>query len=172
MRAVREFLDTLPERPWILITVAIAALGVWALVDSLNIPLARHSFYFDTIHGGGTVHESRALPRMADREGRIALYVSEYLLGPANLVAEPLFPEGTTVRALMLRGERVIIDLDARAAVPVSQRTQVAASLALLEKGIKRNFSFVKDVSLTIAGIIPQFRVPEGMQQQALGLND
>ncbi len=172
MRAVKDFIDKIPERPWILVITLIVGLGAWALVDFLNLSLARYSFYFDNIHEGRTVYESRALPLVPDREGRIALYVSEYLLGPATLEAEALFPEGTGVRSLMLRGERVLIDLDSRAAVPASRRAQVAGSLALLEKGIKRNFSFVEDVSLTIAGIIPQFRDPEGIQRQAEGLND
>lgn len=165
MRAVREFLDTLPERPWIVIVASLVLLGAWAAADAATVPLARHSFYFENIHGLGIVHELRDLPREKDREGQIARYVSEYLLGSALLEAEALFPEGTAVRLLMLRGRRVIIDLDGRAAVPVSEQTSVASSLALLEKGIKRNFSFVEDVSLTIAGTIPQFRNPEGMQQ-------
>ena len=155
MRALNEFFQELPDRPQYIILAILAALLLWASLDMVSLSLARHSFYFENVYSGKRVREIRALPVLKGREEKLGLYVAEYLLGPGSIDAEPLFARNTVVRSLMIRGSKVYIDLDEGAALPEPQIDDLRPAIALLEKGIRRNFSFVNEVSLTIAGRIP-----------------
>jgi hypothetical protein len=86
------------------------------------------------------------------REDNIRRYVEEALLGPVALDSAPLFPRGTRLSSLLYRDGVVYADLSEPAALGVAEGPGVFAALEALRGGLKRNFSYVKDVRLFIAG--------------------
>ncbi|GHV24864.1 hypothetical protein AGMMS4952_01290 [Spirochaetia bacterium] len=96
------------------------------------------------------------LVRAGSREDDIARYVKEALLGPVSLEQAPLFPKGTGVESLLYRDGVVYADLTEQAVLPVGlpfpEGVDVFTGLDTLYRGIRRNFSYVKDVRLFIGG--------------------
>ncbi|MDR1506012.1 MAG: GerMN domain-containing protein [Treponema sp.] len=130
-------------------------LAVIALFGIASQKQARHTFVFYTFDQGKAVVEDRMLPRSGSsfREENVARYVEEALLGPVSLSAAPLFSKGTKLRSLMLRDGTVYGDLSQNAAMPVpGAKVDAFAGLLTLNRGIRRNFSYVRDVKLFIEG--------------------
>ena len=102
------------------------------------------------------------LRRSGDRETDIHRYVDEVLLGPVLPNLEPLFPRGTRLESFMYRDSVVYADLSEPAALPLPGGRDVFLSLLTLNEGIRRNFSWVKDVKIFIGGnevFFEEFRV-------------
>ncbi|GHT77231.1 hypothetical protein FACS1894130_00880 [Spirochaetia bacterium] len=158
----------------------IVFLCVIALVEYLHAGQVRRTFVFYSLDNGIEALEERMLPRSLSHEAGIRLYVEELLLGPATPNSAPLFPPETGVRSLLYRDGVVYLDLSESAALPgvlpmphpavfVSVLPSTPLSVApkilldgeggecfrnlyILNAGIRRNFPFVKDVRLFIAG--------------------
>ena len=148
----------------------LVVIGLIALGDFLFSGLVRRTFVFYSYIGENTVVEDRLLHRSYNRETDIRRYVDEALLGPISPEVEPLFPRETRLNSFMYRGDVVYADLSEAAALPLSdtgtevnepadqeppplpQGGDVFRSLLTLNEGIRRNFSFVKDVRLFIGG--------------------
>ena len=128
------------------------AICLLALGDLLNSGLVRRTFVFYSTLEGIAVIEERFLYRSGDREMDIRRYVDEVLLGPKSQELALLFYRGTRVHTLMYRGGVVFVDLSYTAALPPPEVGTVFESLLTLNKGIRRNFSYVKDVRLFIGG--------------------
>jgi hypothetical protein len=114
--------------------------------------------YFPREQGNGFVAESRFLARRHGLEGNIAELVNGVLLGPARHDAARLFPRGATVRAVMVRGRTLYLDLtshvlEADPEVPLTG----GAALDALEKTIRLNFPSVHEIVLYIDGQTPSF---------------
>jgi hypothetical protein len=114
--------------------------------------LVRRTFVFYSINDGMVTVEDRMLKRSPSRELDIVRYVEEVLLGPISPDLAPLFPQETRLRSLLYRDGVVYADLSESAAEPPPEGGDVFRSLYTLNTGIRRNFSFVKDVRLFIAG--------------------
>jgi hypothetical protein len=130
----------------------LALLGVFAFAEFMISGLVRRTFVFYSINDGMVAVEDRMLKRSPSRELDIARYVEEVLLGPISQDSAPLFPPETRLRSLLYRDGVVYADLSESAALPPLDDGDVFRNLYTLNTGIRRNFSFVKDVRLFIAG--------------------
>ena len=122
-----------------------------ALGDFLHLGLVRRTFVFYTNIEGNTVVEDRMLRRSGNRETDIRRYVDEVLLGPVSPDLAPLFPRETRLQSFMYREAVVYADLSESAALPLPGG-DVFRSLLTLNEGIRRNFSYIKNVRLYIGG--------------------
>ena len=131
---------------------------LFALGDYLYSGLARRTFVFYTIidaggiNDAGIVVEERFLHNSGDRETDIRRYVEEALLGPKSRDLALLLTRGTRVDSFMYRDGVVFVNLTDQAALPPPEGGTVFGSLLVLNKGIRRNFSFVQDVRIFIGG--------------------
>ncbi|MDR2110925.1 MAG: GerMN domain-containing protein [Spirochaetaceae bacterium] len=131
----------------------LAVLGILALGEFLTSGLVRRTFVFYAMDDSGMpMVEDRMFSHGASREADITRYVEEVLLGPASLNSAPLFPKGTRLRSLLYREGIVYVDLSEPAALPAVEGGDVFRDLYTLDRGIRRNFSFVTDVRLFING--------------------
>jgi len=148
-----------------LLLAALAALAAAALIEFLVLGLARKTFVFYAIDSGKAFVEERMLRkpvsggsmRPSTREVQITRYVEEALLGPVSANSLPLFPKETRLLSLLYRDGVVYVDLSEDAALPPLEGASlpgggVFTSMETLYQGIKRNFSFIKDVRFFIAG--------------------
>jgi hypothetical protein len=120
--------------------------------DFLLSGLARRTFVFYSIDNRSPVVEDRMVPRTGAREADIKRYVEEALLGPVSLDSAPLFPRGTRLESLLYRDGVVYADLSASAALAVPEGPGVFEALSVLYGGVRRNFSYVRDLRMFIAG--------------------
>jgi hypothetical protein len=132
--------------------LCLCVLLIVAFADFLLLGLARRTFVFYSIDNHNPVVEDRMVARTGSRENDIRRYVEEALLGPISLNSAPLFPRGTRLASLLYRDGVVYADLSEIAALPLPEGPGVFAALNALYGGVKRNFSYVKDVRLFIAG--------------------
>jgi hypothetical protein len=130
----------------------ISLLCIVALTEFLVLGLVRRTFVFYSIERGRPVVEDRMLSRAKSREMDIKRYVEEALLGPVTLDTSPLFLPETRLRSLIYRDGVVYADFSESAAFPIIEGEDVFNSLYTLYEGIKRNFSYVKEVRLFIEG--------------------
>ncbi|MDR0452119.1 MAG: hypothetical protein LBH15_03670 [Treponema sp.] len=126
-------------------------LGLLAFLDYRARGLARATFVFYDIESGNELVEERLLPLPPGREEKLRFYADEALLGPVSPGALPLFPRGVRLESLLFRDGTAYLDLSEAAAFPV-EGGDVFKSLSALRRGIRRNFSFVKDARLFVAG--------------------
>jgi hypothetical protein len=131
--------------------LCLGLLCLLALFDYRRSGLTRTTFVFYSIETGGELIEERMLPLPRDREEKLRFYAAEALLGPALRDALPLFPRDTRIESCLFRDGVVYLDLSGTAALPVEGGDSFR-SLSALRGGILRNFAFVKDVRLFIAG--------------------
>ncbi|MCL2069501.1 MAG: hypothetical protein FWH19_00765 [Treponema sp.] len=127
-------------------------IGLIAMIEFLNAGMAKRTFIFYSNIGNNIVVEDRMLRRSRVRETDIRRYVDEVLLGPVSPNSALLFPRETRLESLMYRGGVVYASLSEIAALPVPEGRDVFLSLLTLNEGIRRNFSYVKDVRLFIGG--------------------
>ena len=116
--------------------------------------------YFPRDHGHGFVAEPRFLTRHRSMEGNIAELVNGVLLGPSRHDAARLFARGGSVRAAMVHGHTLFLDLTEQVLaddpdVPLAG----ADAFDALERSIRFNFPRVRDIVFYIDGQPP--RVPE-----------
>ena len=155
-------------KPGVRLTFLVLA-AVAALIEFSALGLARRTFVFYTVDKGLVTVENRMLhfskgnalvnlfaPQPASRELDITRYVEEALLGPVSPDSMPLFPKETRLRSLLYRDGTVYIDLSGEAVLPPQEGSHVGGevlqNLQTLYSGVRRNFSFVKDVRFFIAG--------------------
>jgi len=107
---------------------------------------------FYDVSDGHIIVENRMLRRGEDRETDIRRYVNEALLGPRKHGGALLFERGTRLQSLLYREKTVYADLSEQALFPVAEGQGVFHSLLVLDEGIRRNFTSVADVRLSIGG--------------------
>jgi len=124
----------------------------FALWDFFDSGLVRRTFVFYSTLDAVVVIEERFLHRSGDRETDIRRYVDEVLLGPKSQELALLFYRGTRVHTFMYRDGVVFVNLTYTAALPPPEVGTTFDSFLTLNKGIRRNFPYVKDVRLFIGG--------------------
>ena len=114
--------------------------------------------YFPRERGNGLVAEQRFLSRHQGIEGNIAELVNGVLLGPARHDAARLFPRGATVRAVMVRGHTLYLDLTS-AVLETDSEVPLTGTRAFdaLGQSIRLNFPRVHEIVLYIDGQVPRF---------------
>jgi len=152
-----------------LLLITLAALMLTALIEFFVWGLARRTFVFYTIDNRVASVEERFLKRSSSREVNLTRYVEEALLGPVSPNSLPLFPQETRLLSLLYRDGVVYVNLSEEAALPaamtatellvpgsslsgVFQSGDVFGSMETLYSGVKRNFSFVRDLRFFIDG--------------------
>jgi hypothetical protein len=140
-----------PARRGFLCLSLLAVLALIAFVDYRTQGFRRTTFVFYDIESGNEQVEERMLPLPSDREKKLQLYVAEALLGPFSRTLRHLFPRDTRLESLLLRDGVVYLNLSENAAFP-AEGGDSFQSLAALQRGILRNFGFVRNVRLFIAG--------------------
>jgi hypothetical protein len=145
---VGGFLGEKPKRRLLYLSL----LGILVLTEFLILGLVRRTFVFYSMDNGKPVVEDRMLAKTGSPEDDITRYVEETLLGPVSLDSAPLFSKGTRLESLLYRDGIVYANFSESAAIPALVGKDVFASLYTLYRGIKRNFSYVKDVRLFIDG--------------------
>jgi len=154
----------------------LAIVAITALIEFFVLGLARRTFIFYAIDSGSARVEERMLKvsrghrvsggnwtsggnltPSSPRETDITRYVEEALLGPVSPNSLPLFPRETRLVSLLYRNGVVYVDLSEDAALPLLEGVPVPGGavfkgLETLYYGIRRNFSFVREVHFFIAG--------------------
>jgi len=130
----------------------LTVIGLFALGEFLHSGLVRRTFVFYNNRDASIVVEDRLLRRSGDRETDIRRYVDEALLGPVSPDLALLFTRGVRLNSFMYRKGVVYADLTEPAAMPPPEGGAVFRSFLTLNEGIRRNFSFVKDVRIFIGG--------------------
>jgi hypothetical protein len=130
----------------------LGVLSAVALIEFITLGLVRRTFVFYTIDSGLVTVEDRMVKRSPSREVNITRYVEEALLGPVSPDSLPLFPRETRLRSLLYRDAVVYADFTENAALPPLEGGDVFRNMQTLYEGIRRNFSFVRDVRFFIAG--------------------
>jgi hypothetical protein len=154
---------SIPKSAFFLLTLLFLAIA--ALIEFFTLGLARRTFMFYDIDSGVVVIENRLLPvsrgefvasygnrRFSPKELDITRYVEEALLGPVSSNSMPLFPRETRLCSLLYRNGVVYLDLSEEAVLPPPEGGEVFMNMKTLYAGIRRNFSFVRDVRFFIAG--------------------
>jgi hypothetical protein len=139
------------RRPYCRRLVYLVILFVVSVLEFANAGLTRRTFVFYGLEDGEERVEYRMLRRDSSEEEEIRRYVEEVLLGPAAQDSAPLFPRDTQLRSLLYRDRVVYVDLSPSAALPVGGQG-VFENLAVLNRGIRRNFPPVRDVKVFIEG--------------------
>ena len=126
-----------------------------ALAEYLILGLQRRTFVFYSAKDGATIVEDRLFRGSDSKETDIRRYVEEVLLGPVSPGAAFLFPRDVRLLSLMYRSGTVYADFSGNSALPQSFPSEQGVFLGFLtmNEGIRRNFSYVKDVKLFIGGI-------------------
>jgi hypothetical protein len=148
LRGIAVFLRDKGKRRLIYLLLLIGLAGTEFMMSGL----VRRTFVFYSSIDGTTAVEDRMLPHSPSREIDIRRYVEEALLGPVSPDSASLFPQETRLRSLLYRDGVVYADLSEAAALPPAEGGDVLRNLYTLEAGIRRNFSFVRDIKLFIAG--------------------
>ncbi|MDR1618907.1 MAG: GerMN domain-containing protein [Treponema sp.] len=148
LRAVFRFFGSRSPRYLFFLTL----ISLFALTEFVHLGLVRRTFVFYTIDDGFVTVEDRMLKRSPSREQDIRRYVEEALLGAVSPDLAPLFPRETRLESLLYRDGVVYADLSAAAALPPLEGGDVFRNMRTLRDGIRRNFSFVKDVRLFVEG--------------------
>ena len=151
------------SRAWSLWLICLFILAAGACYEALSMDRVRRSFEFYELETGKRRIEERFFPRSAAPEEAVRRYVEEVLLGPALPQAAPLFPKETRLRALLLREGTVYADLSGEAVLPPLEGRDVFQSLDTLERGIRRNFPWVRKIRLFIEGNDASWRDRPGM---------
>jgi len=173
---------SLPKTGFFLL--ALLFLAIAALIEFFHLGLARRTFLFYDIDSGIVIVENRLLPvsrgdalafygsrRSSPRELDITRYVEEALLGPVSSNAMPLFPRETRLRSLLYRNGIVYLDLSEEAALPPPEGGEVFLNMKTLYAGIRRNFPFIRDIRLFIAGKLAYAEAAAEFRQFAGAVN-
>ncbi len=139
---------------YVILGVLLVSLVTFLLVGNRRV---ERILYFPREHGHGFLAEPRFLTRHRGAEDNIAELVSSVLLGPSRHDAARLFARGATVRAAMLRGHTLYLDLTARV-LEVDPEVPLSGSEAFeaLDKSILLNFPRVHEIVLYIDGQLPR----------------
>ncbi len=139
----------------VLLGAFVISLAVFLLVGNGTV---ERILYFPREYGRGLIAEPRFLTRHRSAEDNIAELVEGVLLGPSRHSAARLFPRGGSVRAAMLRGHTLYLDLSARV-LAEDPEVPVGASDAfeILFRSIRFNFPRVHQIVLYLDGQVPAF---------------
>ncbi|MCL2719857.1 MAG: GerMN domain-containing protein [Treponema sp.] len=147
-KPIGEFLVSPVKRNLLLIGI----LCLVALIDYINLGVARRTFLFYTTNGENVVVEDRMLKHSRSKEVDIIRYVEETLLGPVSHNLLPLMPRGTKLESLLFRDGVVYANFSDIASLPPAEGGETLKNFRTFYSNILRNFSYVNDVRFFIDG--------------------
>ncbi|GHV86080.1 hypothetical protein AGMMS50230_16880 [Spirochaetia bacterium] len=130
----------------------LTALVFFAFFELASSDLVRRTFEFAVFNTGKPVVEDRMLYSADSPELNIKSYVEESILGPVSVDLAPLLTRGTKLRSFMFRDKTVYADFSGEAVIPVPGGLPLFDSFVILNRGIRRNFRYVRDVKLFVNG--------------------
>jgi hypothetical protein len=133
------------------VLIIIVFLCLIAFIDYAAMGFARRTLVFYMPDTGQMLVEERMAAYTGSQETDISRYVEEVILGPISLEAEPLLNRGSRLESLLLREDAVYLNVSEEAAIPPLNGSLKDNLITLIE-GIRRNFPFVNDVRIFIAG--------------------
>lgn len=142
--------------------ISILLIFLLLLSIGIYIPTAIHKsdkvFFFYERQTDKIIGEKRRIPKIIfNKEHNIDVFVNELLLGPADMKLDPLFPIGTKVKKILYRDKSLYVDLNFMALFPDKKAVHgFDKGIELVEKNIKFNFSYVKDIVITVLGQEPE----------------
>lgn len=146
-------------------TPSVCAMLILAVISSIAWIVWRPGYSEAVLFFPGAVRtgisgESRAVPRISDREARAAMLIDEIVLGPLSVEGGRVFPRDTVVRSLMLRSGVLYVNFDSQQLMSEidTNLTYSEAEDALL-RSLQFNLPFIKEKVITIDGQIP-FEIP------------
>jgi hypothetical protein len=126
-----------------------------ALIEALASGARRQTFIFFAVRDRKPVVEDRLISQSGSLERRISRYVEEALLGPSSVENYPLFNRDTQVVSLLVRKDIAYVDLSVDGVFTPDPAVDLRSSVTVLRQGILRNFPFLKDAQIFIAGKEP-----------------
>ena len=128
-------------------------IGIIALYEYMAYGLVRRTFVFYSALDGSTMVEDRMFHASDSREVNIRRYVDEVLLGPVSPDGAHLFPREVRLLSLIYREGEVYADFSENSAFPNPVTAgDVFLGFLTLNEGIRRNFSYIKNVRFFIGG--------------------
>lgn len=154
LRAAAKFLIawlSVPFNACIALVVGLFLFSVlyWAIA----VPYTQTVLFFPEGGNGVLRGEVRDLPRHWDQEARAEIVARELILGPANPRLAPDFPPGTALRSILLRGNKVFVDLSVDAAL--AGRSSLERGKQGLELSLKTALPGIGAIVVTIGGLQP-----------------
>ncbi len=126
-----------------------------ALIEALASSSRRQTFLFFAVRDRKPTVEERLVSQVGSLETRIGRYVEETLLGPSSVENYPLFSRDTQVVSLLVRKDIAYVDLSVDGVFTPDPAVDLRSSVAVLRQGILRNFPFLQDARIFIAGKEP-----------------
>ena len=128
-------------------------IGLIALIEYRAFGVVRRTFVYYSVLEGATMVEDRMFHASDSKEVNIRRYIEEVLLGPVSPDAALLFPRDTRLLSVIYRDGSVYADFSEHSIFPdTSPEEGVFLAFLTLNEGIRRNFSYVKNVNLYIGG--------------------
>jgi len=150
--------DLFRERPYVLWAIFLAA----SLLISLSLYFAfrpdqvERVLFFPENITGALKGEARLLPRQHTVEERVRSVVAELLLGPELVRDLPDAPVDTVARLVIVRNNNVYIDFSPKMAIGgIQMQEPVDRTLKIIERTIRFNFPFIRNITITIGGQLP-----------------
>jgi len=133
----------------------LVSITIWVVNPS---PFTRYVLMFPDTAGGDQHHEIRNLPHQADRRDAIHVFLSEIILGPADVGAVPFLPKETRILGVFLdEKKRLFVNFSGDVLFTGQSETVVEDVIQILKQNILFNFRFVDSVTVTIDGQVPGF---------------
>ena len=128
-------------------------IGLIAFIECMVFGLVRRTFVFYSALDNATIVEDRMFHASDSNEVNIRRYVEEVLLGPVTHDARLLFPRETELLSLLYRDGIVYACFpENQTLIDLYAGEDIFLSFLTLNEGIRRNFSFVKNVKIFIGG--------------------
>jgi len=141
----------------ILLLAALIALVIFGVYyyKAQSIYTERTLFFVEPV-SKAVVMEHRLIAEKHDLEQNLELLIKDELLGPALLVRDSVFPNGTRLNHIMLRDGILYADLSSEAMFPSAHSgLNFKDSIRILEETIRFNFPEIGKIVVTIDGSIP-----------------
>ena len=134
--------------------IALVIFGVY-YYKAQSVYAERTLFFVEPV-SKAVVMEHRLIAEKHDLEQNLELLIKDELLGPALLVRDSVFPNGTRLNHIMLREGILYADLSSEAMFPSAHSgLNFKDSIRILEETIRFNFPEIGKIVVTIDGSIP-----------------
>lgn len=142
--------------PFVQIVSFLVCFGILFVIflSIMFTPHVRRSvFYFQDAEKGKVRSEIRYLPKARDRDGKLAQFASEVLLGPETPSFKALFNPGTKLVDCFARKHSAYINLSPEALLPGTSVTDSKDACELFKKNVCTNFGSIDKIYLYVDGI-------------------
>ena len=138
----------------ILIGLALLSIVIFILIQGVLKPWGeRYVFYYPALNNASIKKEIRYLKSKEKKEGKIALFISEYILGPTKPQLSGVFDKHTQIISCILRDKTLYISLSGHALEPLFKEIDYLEAKNLFKKNVCTNFKNIDKIYMYIDGI-------------------